>query len=90
MYKSAQSSGRHGRASFEEVIELPISHQYGNGVAIFAHKDCAAECAMRVQVGKVGVNLPIPMLVAQLHWAWRSDSIVACVLALKLGRRSST
>jgi malonate-semialdehyde dehydrogenase (acetylating) / methylmalonate-semialdehyde dehydrogenase len=51
--------------SFEEALDLPSSHQYGNGVAIFTRNGRAArEFASRVQVGMVGINVPIPVPVA--------------------------
>jgi len=51
--------------SFEEAIALPSNHQYGNGVAIFTRNGRAArEFAARVQVGMVGINVPIPVPVA--------------------------
>jgi len=51
--------------SFEEAVELPSKHQYGNGVAIFTRSGRAArEFANRVQVGMVGINVPIPVPVA--------------------------
>jgi malonate-semialdehyde dehydrogenase (acetylating)/methylmalonate-semialdehyde dehydrogenase len=51
--------------SFEEAIALPSEHQYGNGVAIFTRNGRAArEFAQRVNVGMVGINVPIPVPVA--------------------------
>ncbi len=51
--------------SFEEAVALPSKHQYGNGVAIFTRNGAAArEFAQRVNVGMVGVNVPIPVPVA--------------------------
>ncbi len=51
--------------SFEEAVRLPSEHQYGNGVAIFTRNGHAArEFAARVNVGMVGVNVPIPVPVA--------------------------
>ena len=51
--------------SFDEAVELPSRHQYGNGVAIFTRNGHAArEFAQRVNVGMVGVNVPIPVPVA--------------------------
>ncbi|MDB5441951.1 MAG: mmsA1, partial [Phenylobacterium sp.] len=51
--------------SFEEAIALPSEHQYGNGVAIFTRNGRAArEFAARVNVGMVGINVPIPVPVA--------------------------
>jgi malonate-semialdehyde dehydrogenase (acetylating)/methylmalonate-semialdehyde dehydrogenase len=51
--------------SFEDAVRLPSDHQYGNGVAIFTRNGHAArEFAARVNVGMVGVNVPIPVPVA--------------------------
>lgn len=50
---------------FEEAVRLPSQHQYGNGVAIFTRNGHAArEFASRVNVGMVGINVPIPVPVA--------------------------
>ena len=52
-------------ATLEEAIQLPSRHQYGNGVAIFTRSGGAArEFADRVEVGMVGINVPIPVPVA--------------------------
>ncbi len=52
-------------ADFEEALALPSQHQYGNGVAIFTRNGHAArEFAARVNVGMVGINVPIPVPVA--------------------------
>jgi len=49
----------------EEAVRLPSQHQYGNGVAIFTRNGQAArEFAQRVNVGMVGINVPIPVPVA--------------------------
>ena len=51
--------------SFDEALALPSKHQYGNGVAIFTRNGRAArEFANRVEVGMVGINVPIPVPVA--------------------------
>ncbi|HVZ68892.1 MAG TPA: CoA-acylating methylmalonate-semialdehyde dehydrogenase [Rhizomicrobium sp.] len=51
--------------NFDEAISLPTKHQYGNGVAIFTRDgDSAREFASRVQVGMVGINIPIPVPLA--------------------------
>jgi malonate-semialdehyde dehydrogenase (acetylating)/methylmalonate-semialdehyde dehydrogenase len=48
--------------SLEEAVTLPSNHQYGNGVAIFTSSGRAArEFAAQVNVGMVGVNVPIPV-----------------------------
>lgn len=49
----------------EEAAALPSQHQYGNGVAIFTRNGLAArEFAAKVNVGMVGINVPIPVPVA--------------------------
>ncbi|MBB3349310.1 CoA-acylating methylmalonate-semialdehyde dehydrogenase [Sphingomonas sp. BK069] len=50
---------------FKTALRLPSEHQYGNGVAIFTRNGHAArEFAARVNVGMVGINVPIPVPVA--------------------------
>ncbi|MGI4878155.1 MAG: CoA-acylating methylmalonate-semialdehyde dehydrogenase [Janthinobacterium lividum] len=50
---------------FAEALALPSQHQYGNGVAIFTRNGPAArEFAANVEVGMVGINVPIPVPVA--------------------------
>ncbi|GAA0650125.1 CoA-acylating methylmalonate-semialdehyde dehydrogenase [Brevundimonas lenta] len=52
-------------ATFEEALALPSKHQYGNGVCIFTRDgDAAREFADQVEVGMVGINVPIPVPVA--------------------------
>ncbi|MBS1692435.1 MAG: CoA-acylating methylmalonate-semialdehyde dehydrogenase [Actinobacteria bacterium] len=50
---------------YEEALSLPTQHEYGNGVAVFTRDgDTARDFVSRVQVGMVGVNVPIPVPVA--------------------------
>ncbi|MFE3291401.1 CoA-acylating methylmalonate-semialdehyde dehydrogenase [Rhodococcus sp. NPDC059234] len=50
---------------YEEALALPTDHEYGNGVAIFTSDgDTARDFATRVQVGMVGINVPIPVPIA--------------------------
>ena len=50
---------------YEEALSLPTKHEYGNGVAIFTRDgDAARDFAARVQVGMVGINVPIPVPLA--------------------------
>src|SRR6202047_2996008 len=50
---------------YEEAVRLPSEHEYGNGVAVFTRDgDTARDFVSRVQVGMVGVNVPIPVPVA--------------------------
>jgi malonate-semialdehyde dehydrogenase (acetylating)/methylmalonate-semialdehyde dehydrogenase len=51
--------------SFEEAVGLATKHQYGNGVALFTRNgDAARSFAANVEVGMVGINVPIPVPVA--------------------------
>jgi len=51
--------------SYEEALALPNEHEYGNGVAIFTRDgDAARDFASRVDVGMVGINVPIPVPLA--------------------------
>jgi malonate-semialdehyde dehydrogenase (acetylating) / methylmalonate-semialdehyde dehydrogenase len=51
--------------SYEEALSLPNEHEYGNGVAIFTRDgDAARDFAARVDVGMVGINVPIPVPLA--------------------------
>jgi malonate-semialdehyde dehydrogenase (acetylating)/methylmalonate-semialdehyde dehydrogenase len=52
-------------ASLDEAIRLVSDHQYGNGTAIFTRSGRAArEFARRVEVGMVGINVPLPVPVS--------------------------
>lgn len=51
--------------SFSEGLQLASDHEYGNGVAIFTRDgDAAREFATKVNVGMVGINVPIPVPLA--------------------------
>jgi malonate-semialdehyde dehydrogenase (acetylating)/methylmalonate-semialdehyde dehydrogenase len=51
--------------SFDEATKLASDHEYGNGAAIFTRDgDAAREFASRVQIGMVGINVPIPVPMA--------------------------
>jgi malonate-semialdehyde dehydrogenase (acetylating) / methylmalonate-semialdehyde dehydrogenase len=51
--------------TFEEAVSYPTNHQYGNGVALFTRNgDFARKFAASVEVGMVGINVPIPVPVA--------------------------
>jgi malonate-semialdehyde dehydrogenase (acetylating) / methylmalonate-semialdehyde dehydrogenase len=50
---------------YEEALSLPTKHEYGNGVSIFTRDgDTARDFSARVNVGMVGVNVPIPVPIA--------------------------
>ncbi len=50
---------------YDEALALCNDHEYGNGVAIFTRDgDAAHDFASKVQVGMVGINVPIPVPLA--------------------------
>ncbi|MBF9024227.1 CoA-acylating methylmalonate-semialdehyde dehydrogenase [Rhodobacterales bacterium HKCCD6035] len=52
-------------ASYEEALGLAMDHEYGNGTAIFTRDgDAARDFASRVNIGMVGINVPIPVPLA--------------------------
>ena len=52
-------------ADFDSACKLVNDHEYGNGTAIFTRDgDCARQYAHNVQVGMVGINVPIPVPMA--------------------------
>jgi len=51
--------------SYDEAAALVNAHEYGNGTAIFTRDgDAARTFASRVNVGMVGINVPIPVPMA--------------------------
>ena len=51
--------------NFEDAVKLVNDHEYGNGVAIFTRDgDAAREFTNRIQIGMVGINVPIPVPMA--------------------------
>ena len=52
-------------ADFEAAVALINAHEYGNGVAVFTRSgNVAREFVRRIEVGMVGVNVPIPVPMA--------------------------
>ena len=50
---------------FEEALSLVNEHEFGNGVAIFTRDgDAGRTFASKVQIGMVGINIPIPVPMA--------------------------
>jgi malonate-semialdehyde dehydrogenase (acetylating) / methylmalonate-semialdehyde dehydrogenase len=50
---------------YDEALRLPSEHEYGNGVAIYTRDgDAARDFASKVQVGMIGINVPIPVPLA--------------------------
>ena len=52
-------------ADFDTALQLVNDHEYGNGTAIFTRDgDTARTYSSQVQVGMVGINVPIPVPMA--------------------------
>jgi len=51
--------------NYEEALGLAMDHEYGNGTAIFTRDgDAARDFANRINIGMVGINVPIPVPLA--------------------------
>ncbi|MFT7252978.1 MAG: malonate-semialdehyde dehydrogenase (acetylating)/methylmalonate-semialdehyde dehydrogenase [Paracoccaceae bacterium] len=51
--------------NYEEALALAMDNEYGNGTAIFTRDgDTARDFAARVNIGMVGINVPIPVPLA--------------------------
>jgi malonate-semialdehyde dehydrogenase (acetylating) / methylmalonate-semialdehyde dehydrogenase len=61
---------------YDDALKLCNEHEYGNGVAIFTRDgDTARDFASKVQVGMVGVNVPIPVPLAYYTFGgWKRSS----------------
>jgi malonate-semialdehyde dehydrogenase (acetylating)/methylmalonate-semialdehyde dehydrogenase len=53
------------RQTYAEALRYPMEHEYGNGTAIFTRDgDTARDFVSRINIGMVGVNVPIPVPLA--------------------------
>ncbi|WP_414898019.1 CoA-acylating methylmalonate-semialdehyde dehydrogenase [Rhodovulum sp. YEN HP10] len=51
--------------TYEEALGYAMDHEYGNGTAIFTRDgDTARDFASRINIGMVGINVPIPVPLA--------------------------
>ncbi|EJN10179.1 aldehyde dehydrogenase family protein, partial [Herbaspirillum sp. YR522] len=62
-------------ASFDDAVDLINRHQFGNGVSCFTSDGgVAREFGRRIQVGMVGINVPIPVPMAWHGFGgWKSS-----------------
>jgi len=62
--------------TYEEALKLAMDHEYGNGTAIFTRDgDTARDFASRVNVGMIGINVPIPVPLAyHTFGGWKKSS----------------
>lgn len=61
---------------FEQAVSLVNRHRYGNGTAIFTRDGFSArEYSKRIDVGMVGINVPIPVPIAYHPFGgWKESS----------------
>ena len=64
------------RDTYEDALEIVNAHEYGNGTAIFTQDgDAARDFAARVEVGMVGINVPIPVPLSYYTFGgWKRSS----------------
>jgi len=62
--------------NYEEALDLVMNNEYGNGTAIFTRDgDAARDFANRINVGMVGINVPIPVPLAyHTFGGWKKSS----------------
>ncbi len=60
---------------YEDALALPMKHAYGNGVAIYTRDgDAARDFAKRINIGMVGINVPIPVPLSYFTFGGWKDS----------------
>ncbi|MGM7671683.1 CoA-acylating methylmalonate-semialdehyde dehydrogenase [Microbacterium sp. A93] len=62
-------------ADYEQALAMASDHEFGNGVSIFTRDgDAARDFTARVNVGMVGVNVPIPVPIAYFSFGgWKKS-----------------
>ncbi len=62
--------------TYEDAINLVIDNPYGNGTAIFTRDgDAARDFAARVNIGMVGINVPVPVPLAYHSFGgWKASA----------------
>ncbi|ODT66596.1 MAG: methylmalonate-semialdehyde dehydrogenase (acylating) [Pelagibacterium sp. SCN 63-23] len=62
--------------TYEDALQLVVDNPYGNGTAIFTRDgDAARDFASRVNIGMVGVNVPVPVPVAYHSFGgWKASA----------------
>ena len=62
--------------NYEDALSLPMKHEYGNGTAIFTRDgDAARDFASRINIGMVGINVPVPVPLAYHSFGgWKASS----------------
>ena len=72
-------------ADFASALKRVNNHEFGNGVACFTRDgNVAREFSRRVQVGMVGINVPIPVPMAWHGFGgWKKACLAICTPTVK-------
>ena len=67
--------------SYEEALSIAVNNEYGNGTAIFTRDgDTARDFANRINIGMVGINVPIPVPLAyHTFGGWKNRLLVTLI-----------
>ena len=62
--------------TYEEALKIAMDNEYGNGTAIYTRDgDTARDFANRINVGMIGINVPIPVPLAyHTFGGWKKSS----------------
>eukprot|EP00488_Nonionellina_sp_1-RS-2012_P001218 TRINITY_DN196_c0_g1_i2.p1 TRINITY_DN196_c0_g1~~TRINITY_DN196_c0_g1_i2.p1 ORF type:complete len:122 (-),score=37.42 TRINITY_DN196_c0_g1_i2:196-561(-) len=73
--------------TLDEAIQLTNRNEYGNGCAIFTNSGAAARKYEReVNIGQIGINLPIPVPLPFFSFTGGKTRIVEDLIFIKTGR----
>jgi malonate-semialdehyde dehydrogenase (acetylating)/methylmalonate-semialdehyde dehydrogenase len=71
---------------FASAVELINRHEFGNGVSLFTSDgNTAREFSRRIQVGMVGINVPIPVPMACIHSA--AGNVLYLVISMRMVKK---
>ena len=64
--------------TFDQAVKMVNEHEFGNGTAIFTRDgDAARSYADQIEIGMVGINVPIPVPVAYHSFGgWKRSLLV--------------
>ena len=75
--------------NYDHAVDLINDHEYGNGTAIFTRDgDAARDFADKIEVGMVGINVPIPVPVAYHSFGGWKRSLFGDHSHLRAGGRA--
>lgn len=72
--------------SLEEAIELINAHEYRNGTCLFTDGEAARLFTGEIEVGMVGMNVPLPVPVAYHSFGgWKRSCSATCMPTARMG-----